>query len=56
MLEDRIAPWRLAQPLYAIGPVVAAAGVRCLAVGVDESHGRIWLMLSCLLLLVGAVS
>lgn len=53
MLEDGIVRWRVAQPLYAIGPVVAAVGVGFLAVGIDETPGRIWLALSCLLLLAG---
>lgn len=55
MLEDRIDRWRSAQPLYAIGPLVAAIGVGSLAVSVDESAGRVWLALSCLLLLTGAL-
>lgn len=56
MLEDGIVRWRVAQPLYAIGPLVAAVGVGSLAVGIDETPGRIWLALSCLLLLAGAIS
>ena len=55
MLEDRIALWRSAQPLYAIGPLVVAVGVGFLAVGADETSGRVWLALSCLLLLAGAL-
>lgn len=55
MLEERIVSWRVAQPLYAIGPVVAAVGVGFLAVSVDEYPGRIWLALPCLLLLAGAL-
>ena len=35
--------------------MVAAVGVGSLAVSVDESPGRIWLALSCLLLLAGAL-
>lgn len=55
MLEDRVARWRVAQPFYAIGPLVTAIGVGSLAVSVDERAGRVWLALSCALLLAGAL-
>ena len=55
MLEDRTVRWRVAQPLYAIGPLLAAAGVEALAVGVDDRSARVWLALAGLLLLAGAL-
>lgn len=55
MLEERITSWRFAQPPYAIGPLVVAVGVGTLAVSVEESSGRVWLALSGLLLLTGAL-
>jgi hypothetical protein len=54
MLEERLTWWRAAQPLYAGGPLVAAAGTGFLAGSVDAGPERAWFGLSCLLLVVGA--
>ena len=55
MLEDRLSAWRLAQPLYALGPLIAAIGIGVLA-GATAGSGRVALALSCLALVVGALS
>lgn len=55
MLEDRLTAWRLAQPLYALGPLVAAVGIGVLA-GATSGSGRAALVLSCVALVVGALS
>lgn len=55
MLEDRLAQWRVAQPLYAAGPLVVGVGVGFLAASVDVRSDRAWLALSSLFLLVGAL-
>jgi len=36
MLERRLGSWRLAQPLYGLGSIIAAAGVSSLAVAPDQ--------------------
>jgi hypothetical protein len=56
LLEDRLVVWRVAQPFYAIGPLVAPIGVGVLAATVSDEAARLWLMLACLLLVAGAVS
>lgn len=55
MLEDRLVLWRVAQPFYAVGPLVAASGVGFLAASVDAGSERAPLVFSCLLLFVGAL-
>ena len=55
MLDNNLAQWRIAQPLYAIGPLVAAIGIGALSFSVEMGSGRIWLASSCLLLLAGAI-
>ena len=55
MLDEQIVRWRVAQPLYAIGPLVAGTGVGLLAAEVGPGSPRIWIALSCLLLLAGAL-
>jgi hypothetical protein len=55
LLDSHRAQWRIAQPLYAIGPLVAVFGIGALASGAEERSERIWLALSCLLLLAGAI-
>lgn len=55
MLEERLTLWRLAQPFYAVGPLVASAGVGYLAASSDADDGQTWLVLSCLLLVAGAL-
>jgi hypothetical protein len=55
MLEERLVLWRIAQPFYAVGPLMAAVGVGVLGGSVDATSERSWLALSCLLLLAGAL-
>lgn len=55
MLEDRLTAWRLAQPLYALGPLVVAVGVGVLA-GSTSGTARVALALACTALLAGALS
>ena len=55
LLEQHRAVWRAAQPLYAIGPLVAAVGVGWLASSVDGTAGRSWLWVAGVLLLAGAL-
>jgi hypothetical protein len=55
LLDNHRVRWRIAQPLYAIGPLVAGIGVGALASSAEEGSGRIWLGVSCLLLLAGAI-
>jgi hypothetical protein len=55
MIEERLFLWRLAQPFYAIGPLVASAGVGYLAVGSTDSGGALLFWLSFLLLMIGAL-
>jgi hypothetical protein len=55
MLEERLLMWRVAQPFYGVGPLVASVGVGFLAASRGANTGRTWLTLSCLLLLVGAL-
>jgi hypothetical protein len=55
MLEDRLTAWRLAQPLYALGPLVAAVGIGVLAAA-GTGSSRVALGLSCAALVAGALS
>ena len=55
MLEERLLLWRLGQPLYALGALVAAVGVGLLAAD-TKSGSRAWLAVSCGLLVTGALS
>ena len=54
MLEEHLLLWRLGQPLYALGALVAAAGVGALA-GEHEDR-RAWLVVSSALLVLGALA
>lgn len=56
LIEDGLTRWRVAQPLYAVGPLTTAVGVGCLAASVGPGSDRAWLGLSGGLLLVGALS
>jgi hypothetical protein len=49
MLTQRRRAWQLAQPLYALGPLLCAAGVGALA-------GGAWLAASCAALAAGALA
>ena len=55
MLEERLLLWRLGQPLYALGALVAAVGVGLLAAD-TKSGSRAWLAVSCGLLVTGALA
>ena len=55
MLQERLVMWRLGQPLYAVGALVAALGVGSLAADSDAGS-RAWLAVSCGLLVVGALA
>ena len=55
VLEGRMTQWRIAQPFYAIGPVVAALGVGVLAGSAADHPARVWLAVSCLALLAGSL-
>jgi hypothetical protein len=54
MLEERLLLWRVAQPLYALGPLIVGVGVGYLAAA---TSGGTWtlLALSCAALVVGAL-
>ncbi len=55
MLEERLLAWRLAQPFYALGPLIAAAGVGVLA-GASTGSSRVALAIACAALGAGALS
>lgn len=55
MLQERLLLWRLGQPLYAVGALVAALGVGLLAAG-GEAGSRAWLAVSCGLMVLGALA
>jgi hypothetical protein len=55
MLTERLRAWQVAQPLYGVGPVIAAAGVAFLAAGSDGGS-RAVLTASCAALAFGAVA
>ncbi len=54
MLTERLRAWQVAQPLYGVGPLIAAAGVAFLAAGSDGGS-RALLAASCAALAIGAV-
>ena len=55
MLEAGQFRWRVGQPLYAAGAVVASAGVGVLAASTASGSARTWLTVSCAILVVGAL-
>jgi hypothetical protein len=55
MLETSLVWWRLGQPLYAAGALVASGGIGFLAASATAGPGRAWLTVSCLLMMVGAL-
>jgi hypothetical protein len=55
MLETDLVRWRVGQPLYAAGALVAAVGVGVLAASAASGPGRAALAASGVLLLVGAL-
>ena len=55
VLETGLVWWRLGQPLYAAGALVASGGIGFLAASAAAGPGRAWLTVSCLLIMVGAL-
>lgn len=55
LIEAGLFRWRLGQPFYALGALVAALGVGALA-GDSPSGSRAFLTASCLLLVLGALA
>ncbi len=53
MLERRLTLWRVAQPLYVVGPLVASVGVGLLSTTNAAGDGSGWIAVSCALLVVG---
>jgi hypothetical protein len=56
MLTERRRTWRAAQPLYALGPIVAAAGVGFLAAETTDGRARTALTGACVALLIGSLA
>lgn len=56
LLTEHLGMWRAAQPLYGLGPVVAAAGVGWLAAAAPTRGSRATLAAACLALAVGALA
>lgn len=56
MLMEHPRSWRMAQPLYALGPIVAAAGVGALVGETSVRGAKAALAAACLALLVGAAA
>ena len=56
MLTEHGTSWRVAQPLYALGPLVAAAGVGALTSETSVRGAKAALGAACLTLLVGAAA
>jgi hypothetical protein len=56
LLTEHLGMWRAAQPLYGLGPVIAAAGVGYLAAGAPTRGTRATFAVACLALAVGAVA
>ncbi len=55
MLETGLVRWRLGQPLYAAGTLVASVGIGFLAASAAAGPGRAWMTVSCLFMMVGAL-
>ena len=56
MLEERRAIWRIAQPFYGLGAVIAAVGVGYLAVDAPTQASRATFAVACAALVVGALA
>lgn len=54
LLENHMARWQLAQPLYALGPIVAAVGVGLIATGLEGAVSVTLCLAAAVLLLAGA--
>jgi hypothetical protein len=55
LLQDGLTRWQVAQPLYALGPILVAVGVGVLAAAAHGSGARAALMTSAIALLAGAL-
>jgi len=55
MLERHLTRWRVAQPLYVVGPLVATVGVGLLSATDVAGEGEGWIAVSCGFLLIGVV-
>jgi hypothetical protein len=56
MLTEHRDMWRTAQPLYALGPIIASAGVARLAASAPTDAARVLLAASALAFLTGALA
>lgn len=56
MLTERLGSWRVAQPLYGLGPMIAAAGVGWLAADAPDQATRAMFAAACLALVIGALA
>jgi hypothetical protein len=56
LLTEHLGAWRAAQPLYGLGPILAAAGVGWLAAAATTRGTRAALAVACLALAVGALA
>ncbi len=55
LIERRLTLWRMAQPMYWIGPVITCFGVAALVASSSDSARASWLAASFVLLLAGTV-
>ncbi len=56
MLEERQGMWRMAQPLYGLGPAIASAGVGSLAAEAPAGWTGVTFAAACLAMAVGALT
>jgi len=56
LLQKRLGSWRMAQPLYGLGPIIAAAGVGYLAADAPDQGTRTIFAAACLELAIGALA
>ena len=56
MLEDRRTMWRIAQPFYGLGAIIAGAGAGYLAVDATTRSSQIVFTMACAALIVGALA
>ena len=56
MLREGAVAWRVAQPFYVAGPLIAAVGVGVLVAAVPSGAERVLVTVSAALVLVGALS
>jgi hypothetical protein len=56
LLQDNVSSWRLAQPLYALGPLLVAAGVGVLATYVVGRGARVAIAIAFVALLLGSIA